>query len=237
MEDLNNLLSGRIKVRVKLLFFIQLFKMDVINNFHNRASILSPRFIDKSSHLHIFFRSRTELEHKEDKTTSLHMSFLAMMRSFNFGLRGNYPTHPPTPSFVKRIMLQSLRDNIGNHISGLAQDMLLKFRGFETFLIRGHHFEFIASLSWIKDIVAVNSFQSNSRQGAVNSLTLRNIGSGNPRAYYFYAIMAHEANFIAVEFHCEESNSNQSECEVFDSDSDHIFLEIDVYLCLDFTTA
>ena len=70
MEDLNNLLSGRIKVRVKLLFFIQLFKMDVINNFHNRASIQSPHFIVKSSHLNIFFRSRTELERKEDKTTS-----------------------------------------------------------------------------------------------------------------------------------------------------------------------
>ena len=40
-----------------------------------------------------------------------------------------------------------------------------------------------------------------------------------------------EAKFIAVEFHCEasESNLNQSEWEVFDSDSnDDIFLEIDV---------
>ena len=160
--------------------------------------------------------------------------------TFNFGLRGNFPaTHPPTPSFIKKMQKQSIRDNIGNNISGLAQDMLRKFRGFESFLIRGRHFEFIPSLSWIKDIVAVNSFLSNSRQGAVNSLTLRNLGSGNPRAYYFYAIMANEANFIAVEFHCEtsESNSNQSECEVFDSDDDHIFLEIDVYLCLDFTTA
>ena len=200
----------------------------------------------KSSHLNIFFRSRTELEHKEDKTTLLRRlnSFLPPAKMYNlyFGLRGNYPTtHPPTPSFIRRIMFQSLRDNIGNHnnFAGLAQDMLRKFRGFESFLIRGHHSEFIASLSWIKDIVAVNSFQSHSRQGAVNSLTLRNLGSGNPRAYYFYAIRKYEANFIAVEFHCEasESNSNQSECEVFDSDSDHIFLEIDVYLCLDFTTA
>ena len=160
--------------------------------------------------------------------------------TFNFGLRGNFPaTHPPTPSFIKRIQKQSIRDNIGNPISGLAQDMLRKFRGFESFLIRGHHSEFIASLSWIKDIVAVNSFQSHSRQGAVNSLTLRNLGSGNPRAYYFYAIRKYEANFIAVEFHCEasESISNRSEYEVFDSDSDHIFLEIDVYLCLDFTSA
>ena len=67
MEDLNNLLSGRIKVILKLLFFIQLFKMDVVNNFHNRASIQSPRFMVKSSHLNIFFRSSTELEHKEEK--------------------------------------------------------------------------------------------------------------------------------------------------------------------------
>ena len=70
----------------------------------------------------------------------------------------------------------------------------------------------------------------------MNSLTLRNFNCGNPRSYYFYAILStseyfNEAKFIAVEFHCEasESNLNKSEWEVFDSDSnDDIFLEIDV---------
>ena len=152
--------------------------------------------------------------------------------SFNFGLRGNYPSrYPPTPGVIKQKLLQNLNflgPNIEDHINtDLAQDMLWDLRGLQ--------FEFIPTLSWIKDIVAVNSFLSNTRQDAVNSLTFSNCSNENPRAYYFYAVLSlreyfDEAGFVVVEFQCEtsESNSNQSEMEVFDSSSDDIFLEIDV---------
>ena len=147
--------------------------------------------------------------------------------TFHFKLRpfGLPITHPPTPGVVKTCLLKNINiNNIEDHISELAQDMLWDFRDLQ--------FEFIPTLSWIKDIVAVNSLLSNSKQDAVNSLTLRNFGSGNPRAYYFYAILSmseyfNVAKFIAVEFHCEASESN-TEYEVFDSDSDDIFLQIDV---------
>ena len=203
---------------------------DDINNFNNRTSILSSHFFITL----MFFRSHTELE-KRRKTLLRRLNFAKMTFNFGFGLRGNYPsTHSPTPGLVKSILVQNLNplwDNfppLSDHMSELAQDMLWDFRGLQ--------FEYIPTLSWVKDIVAVNSFLSNSRQGAVNSLTLRNFNSGNPRSYYFYAILStseyfNEAKFIAVEFHCEasESNLNQSEWEVFDSDSnDDIFLEIDV---------
>ena len=155
---------------------------------------------------------------------------LNLAKMYNFGLRGNYPSrYPPTPKVIKEKLLSYLNFhiNLNFHMRDLAQDMLWDLRSLQ--------FEFIPALSWIKDIVAVNSFLSNTRQGAVNSLTFSNCSGENPRAYYFYAILSlreyfNEEKFVVVEFRCvaSESNSNQSEMEVFDSDSDDIFLEIDV---------
>lgn len=159
------------------------------------------------------------------------------MALFHFGLRGNYPTtHPPTPKVVKRCLYNNLDpyglwENVGNHIDELAEDMVWEFRAME--------FEFDPSLSWVKEIIRVNSFASHTRQEAVNSLTFKNLDAENTRSYFFYGIYSlledfSEPLFAVAEFYCETIDIPAIQIErpidmnESDSDSEHILFEIDL---------
>ena len=100
-------------------------------------------------------------------------------------------------------------------------------------------FEFDPSLSWVKEIIRVNSFASHTRQEAVNSLTFKNLDAENTRSYFFYGIYSlledfSEPLFAVAEFYCETIDIPAIQIErpidmnESDSDSEHILFEIDL---------